>query len=77
MKHITNKLDFIELLILLSLVLVFIVNSFEIRDLKERIGVLEQEVISQQQYIEAFHGALINHRNNIEALLERLENWII
>lgn len=63
----------------LTVILVALVVHLDVslRGLKERIGVLEQEVISQQQYIEAFHGALINHRNNIEDILETLKNWII
>ena len=63
----------------LTVILVALVVYLDVslRGLKERIGVLEQEVISQQQYIEAFHGALINHRNNIEDILETLKNWII
>lgn len=63
----------------LTVILVTLVVHLDVslRGLKERIGVLEQEVISQQQYIEAFHGALINHRNNIEDILETLKNWII
>ena len=63
----------------LTLFLVALVVHLDMsfRDLKERIEVLEAETTSQQQYIETYHSVLLNHRNTIEALLKRLENWII
>ena len=63
----------------LTIFLVAIVVHLDIshRNLQERLDVLEKETTSQQQYIETYHSVLLNHRNTIEALLKRLENWII
>ena len=63
------------LIALLVALVVFLDVSF--RDLKKTVGVLTDEITTQQQYLEAVHGALLNHRNHIEALLQRLNNSII
>ena len=63
------------LIALLVTLLVFLDVSF--RDFKKTVGVLTDEITTQQQYLEAVHGVLLNHRNNIEALLKRLNNSII
>lgn len=63
------------LTVLLMTLVVYLDVSY--RGLKDRLDVLELEVVSQQQYLEAVHSVLIDHRNNIEALLRRLKDSII
>lgn len=63
----------------LTVILIALVVYLDVshRALQGRLEVLEVEATSRQQYLEAVHGVLINHRNNIEAILKRLENLII
>lgn len=63
------------LTVLLMTLVVYLDVSY--RGLKDRLDVLELEVVSQQQYLEAVHSVLLDHRNNIEALLRRLKDSII
>jgi uncharacterized coiled-coil protein SlyX len=63
----------------LTVILVALVVYLDVtyRALSERLQVLEGDVTSQQQLLEAVHSVLVNHRNNLEAILGRLENLII
>lgn len=63
------------LTIILMALIVYLDVSY--RDLNKRLEVLNEDVTAQQQYLEAVHGVLINHHNNLEAILGRLENLII
>lgn len=63
------------LTIILMALVIYLDVSY--RDLSKRLEVLEVESTTRQQYLEAVHSVLINHRNNIEAILGRLENLII
>ena len=51
--------------------------DMSLRDLQERLEVMDKELTSQQQYIETYHSVLLNHRNHLEALLKRFKNSII
>jgi hypothetical protein len=63
----------------LTVILIALVVYLDVsyRDLSKRLKVLDQEVTAQQQYLEAAHGVIVNHKQHIEALLKRLENSII
>ena len=51
--------------------------DMSLRDLKERLDVMDKELTSQQQYIETYHSVLLNHRNHLEALLKHFKDSII
>ena len=72
-----TKVYMVHKALTLFLVALVVHLDMSLRDLQERLDVMDKELTSQQQYIETYHSVLLNHRNTIEALLVRLKDSII
>ena len=51
--------------------------DMSLRDLQERLDVLDKETTSQQQLIDTHQNALLNHQTFIKVILKRLKDSII
>jgi len=63
----------------LTIFLVALVVHLDIslRNLQERLEVMDKELTSQQQLIDTHQNALLNHRTFIKVLLKRLKEATI
>ena len=51
--------------------------DMSLRNLQERLEVMDKELTSQQQLIDTHQNALLNHRTFIKVLLKRLKESTI
>jgi len=63
----------------LTIFLVALVVHLDIslRNLQERLEVMDKELASQQQLIDTHQNALLNHQTFIKVILKRLKDSII